>query len=140
MGNRSALIRVPGRGEGRHLEVRAGDAAMNPYLHLAGLLASITDGVERALSMPPEARVDVGHLSDDDAATAGFQRLPGDLGTALDDFEADQVLREAVGPVIAVHYLDVKRFEWATYLERAGVAADSTDVSDWERRTYFGCL
>jgi len=140
IGNRSALVRVPGRGEGRHLEVRGGDAAMNPYLHLAGLLASIADGVERDLPTPPEARVDVGHLSDAEAAAAGFERLPVDLGSALDAFEGDEVLRDAVGPVIATHYVDVKRFEWETYLERSGTAADSIDVSDWERRTYFACL
>ena len=140
MGNRSALIRIPGRGAGRHLEVRGGDAGMNPYLHLAGLLASIADGVERDLAMPPEARVDVGHLSDEDAAAAGFARLPADLASALDALEADDVLRDAVGPVIAAHYLDVKRFEWATYLQRSGLDATSTDVSEWERRTYFECL
>jgi hypothetical protein len=44
------------------------------------------------------------------------------------------------GPVVARHYPGVKRFEWATYLERSGLAADSADVSDWGRRTYFECL
>jgi glutamine synthetase len=140
VGNRSALVRVPGRGAGRHLEVRGGDAGMNPYLHLAGLLASIADGVSRELAMPPEAQTDVGHMSDADAAAAGFERLPSNIAAALDAFEADEVLRAAVGPVIATHYLDVKRFEWTTYLERSGLDAESTDVSDWERRTYFECL
>jgi glutamine synthetase len=140
IGNRSALIRVPGRGSGRHLEVRGGDAGMNPYLHLAGLLASIADGVSRELEMPPEARVDIGHLSDDEAAAAGFDRLPTDLASALDAFEADGELRGALGPVIGPHYLDVKRFEWAAYLERAGLDPAATEVSDWERRTYFECL
>jgi glutamine synthetase len=140
IGNRSALVRVPGRGEARHLEVRGGDAAMNPYLHLAGVLASIADGVSRDLAMPPEARLDVGHLSDDEAAAAGFERLPSNLAAALDAFEADDVLRDAVGSVIAPHYLDVKRFEWATYVERSGLDADSIEVSDWERQTYFECL
>lgn len=140
IGNRSALVRVPGRGTGRHLEVRGGDAGMNPYLHLAGLLASIADGVERDLTTPPEARVDVGHLSDAEAGAAGYERLPSNLLAALDAFEADEVLCAAVGPVVAQHYPDVKRFEWATYLERSGLDADSIDVSDWERRTYFECL
>ncbi len=140
IGNRSALVRVPGRSGGRHLEVRSGDAAMNPYIHLTGLLASIADGVQRDLPMPAEARVDVGHMSDADAAAAGFPRLPADLPAAVDAFEADEVLRGAVGPVIARHYVDVKRFEWDLYRERSGLAASSTDVSDWERRTYFECL
>ena len=140
IGNRSALVRVPGRGTSRHLEARGGDAGMNPYLHLAGLLASIADGVSRDLAMPPEAQVDIGHLPDNEAAAAGFERLPSNLPEALDAFEDDDVLHDAVGPLIARHYVDVKRFEWATYLDRSGRAADSTEVSDWERRTYFECL
>lgn len=140
IGNRAALVRVPGRGAGRHLEIRGGDAGMNPYLHLACLLASIADGVERQLPLPPEARVDVGHLSDAEADAAGFARLPGDLPSALDALEGDEVLRDALGPLIASHYVAVKRFEWDAYLERSGLGSASTDVSDWERDTYFGCL
>ena len=140
IGNRSALVRVPGRGAGRHLEVRGGDAAMNPYLHVAGLLASIADGIERDLPLPAEARVDVGHLTDDEAAAAGFERLPTTLAAALEAFWSDDTLRSAVGPVIAEHYVAVKRFEWSTYLERSGLDAASTEVSEWERRTYFECL
>ena len=101
IGNRAALIRVPGRGAGRHLEVRGGDAGMNPYLHLAGLLAAIADGIERQLPVPLAADLDVGHLSDEEAAAGGFARLPSDLPSALDAFEADGVLRDAVGPTIA---------------------------------------
>ena len=113
---------------------------MNPYIHLTGLLASIADGVERDLPLPAEARVDVGHMADDEAAAAGFSRLPADLAAAVDAFEADEVLRDAVGTVIAQHYVDVKRFEWDLYRERSGLMAGSTEVSDWERRTYFECL
>jgi glutamine synthetase len=113
---------------------------MNPYLHLTGLLAAIADGIERDLPLPAEARVDVGHLSDGEAKEAGFQRLPTDLAVALDAFEADDALRQAVGPIVARHYVDVKRFEWALYLERSGLDAVSTEVSDWERRTYFEWL
>ncbi len=140
IGNRAALVRVPGRGAGRHLEVRAGDAAMNPYLHLTGLLAAIADGVERDLALPPEARTDVGHLSDAQATAAGFPRLPSDLASALAALTEDEVLSAALGPVIAEHYTAVKRFEWGIYLDRSGEEAASRNVSDWERRTYFACL
>ena len=113
---------------------------MNPYLHVAGLLAAVGDGVERELPLPAAADLDVGHLSDEEAATGGFARLPVDLPRALDAFEADDVLLDAVGPVIARHYVDVKRFEWDSYVERSGLPAGSTEVSDWERATYFACL
>lgn len=135
LGNRAALVRIPGRGQGRHLEYRSGDAAMNPYLHLAGLLAAIGDGVERGLEAPPEATVDVGHLADDAAAAAGFPRLPASLPEALEALEADDVLRDALGPVVVPHYLAVKRFEWRSYSTQA--AAGSGEVSDWERATYL---
>jgi glutamine synthetase len=140
VGNRSALVRVPGRGAGRHLEVRAGDAAMNPYLHLTGLLAAIAGGVEHDLALPPEAKTDVGHLTDAQATAAGFPRLPTDLTAALAALTSDAVLGEALGPVIAEHYVAVKRFEQGIYLDRSGQDATSGDVSDWERRTYFTCL
>ena len=140
VGNRAALVRVPGLGAGRHLEVRGGDAAMNPYFHLAGLLAAIADGVERDLELPAEARTDVGHMSDATAAGAGFPRLPSDLAAALAALVADDVLRAALGPVVAEHYVAVKRFEWGIYLDRSGLAPEATEVSDWERRTYFECL
>ena len=139
-GNRAALVRVPGHGTGRHLEVRGGDASMNPYLHLTGLLAAMADGVERGLGSPAEARTDVGHMTDSQAAAAGFPRLPSDLATAIAALTQDEVLIAALGPVIAEHYVAVKRFEWGIYLDRSGLAPDSTEVSEWERRTYFECL
>lgn len=135
LGNRAALVRVPGRGSGRHLEYRSGDAAMNPYLHVAGLLAAIRDGLERGLDAPTEAAVDVGHLSDEDATAAGFPRLPASLPDALDALQADDVLRDALGPVVVPHYLAVKRFEWRSYSAEA--AAATGEVSDWERATYL---
>ena len=137
IGNRSALVRIPGRGAGRHLEYRSGDAAMNPYLHVAGLLAAIRDGVERGLGLPAASDVDVGHLSDGEAAAIGVARLPARLDEALDALAADEVLVGALGPVVTAHYDAVKRFEWDLYLERSGLPPDAIDVSDWERRTWF---
>ena len=72
---------------------------MNPYIHLTGLLASIADGVERELPLPAEARVDVGHMGDDEAAGRRVRAAARDLAAAVDAFEADEVLRTAVGPM-----------------------------------------
>lgn len=139
-GNRAALVRIPGRGEGRHLEYRSGDASANPHLLLTGLLAAIVDGVERALEPPPAADLDVGHLDDDQAHAAGFPRLPDRLSRALDALEADAVLLTALGPVVPAHYLAVKRFELASYLAESGADETTGEVSPWERSTYFGVL
>jgi len=139
LGNRAALVRIPGRGQGRHLEYRAGDGLANPHLLLTGLLAAIGDGLERRLEPPaPAAGIDVGHLADPEARAAGFDRLPDRLTTALDALEADPVLLAALGPVVSAHYLPVKRFELAMYLAESGADEDTTEVTAWERETYFG--
>ncbi len=130
-GNRAALVRVPGPGDGRRLEYRLADATANPYLLATGILAAIDDGLERRLEPPPPATVDVGHLEDDEAFSAGFERLPADPLAALGALDADAVLQAALGPVIADHYPRVKRFE-------AGLAsAAERDAADggaaWHR-------
>jgi len=137
IGNRAALVRIPSPGAGRHLEYRSGDASANLYLHVAGLLAAIADGLDRNAQAPEPVAVDVGHLSDAEAAALGAPRLPSRLDTALDALEADAVLGEAMGPIVVPHYVAVKRFEWASYLAESGLAADDVHVSAWERAAYL---
>jgi glutamine synthetase len=54
--------------------------------------------------------------------------LPDSLGDALDALEADEVLREAMGPQIVDTFLTMKRFE---------VERHRTWVSDWEIDEYL---
>jgi glutamine synthetase len=136
-GNRAALVRIPGRGAARHIEYRAGDASMNPYLHLAGLLAAIADGLDRGLEPVAAATVDIGHLSDGDAAAAGHPRLPDRLSTALAALEADDVILDALGPILPAHFLALKRFELQSFIAETGSEETSTEVTEWERTTYF---
>ena len=49
VGNRTALIRVPGYEKSARVEYRAGDAAMNIYLGTALLLASGLDGIKNKI-------------------------------------------------------------------------------------------
>jgi glutamine synthetase len=112
----------------------------NQYLHLTGLLAAIADGLERAADPPAALQTDVGHLTDAEAAALGATRLPSRLDVALDALEADAVLRQALGEIVMRHYLAVKRFEWASYLDESGLGPDDVLVSDWERTTYLEAL
>jgi glutamine synthetase len=137
LGNRAALVRVPGRGEGRRFEYRSGDASANPYLHVTGLLAAIADGIESETPPPAPIQADVGHWSDSEAALHGVARLPTSLAAALDALERDDVLCAALGEVVVPSYLAVKRFELETYRSAAGRDADSTEVTEWERSTYL---
>src|SRR5579884_1779375 len=50
--NRTSFVRVPAeRGKGTRLEVRAADAAANPYLAITVLLAAGLDGIQRKLEL-----------------------------------------------------------------------------------------
>jgi glutamine synthetase len=140
VGNRAALVRIPSVGAGRHLEYRSGDMGANQYLHLTGLLAAIADGLERGAHPPAALQTDVGHLTDAEAAALGATRLPSRLDVALDALEADDVLAQALGEIVMRHYLAVKRFEWASYLDESGLGPDDVLVSDWERTTYLEAL
>jgi glutamine synthetase len=54
--------------------------------------------------------------------------LPRTLPEALDALQADQVMAEALGPVILPEFLKVKRSELAAY---------NLHVHPWERRMYL---
>jgi glutamine synthetase len=138
VGNRAALVRIPGPGAARHLEYRLGDAAANPYLALTGLLAAAADGLDRSAEAPAPVDGDVGHWSDEACRAAGIDRLPVSLDAALDALAADDVLLSALGPVIAEHYPLLKRFEAATDRDAVGAAAARSDgVTEEERSTYL---
>lgn len=136
LGNRAALVRVPGRGANRRIEYRSGDASSNPYLHLTGLLAAIVDGIRSERRPPDPVAGDVGHWTDEEAGERGVARLPTSLGAALDALERDAVLRAALGPIVDAHYRAVKRFELASYEEQAGPSR-TEEVTDWERAMYL---
>ena len=66
-----------------------------------------------------------------DAATIaakGIRELPGTLGEAIDELEADAVIREALGDHVFNHYVEAKRAEWDEY---------RTQVTDWEVERYL---
>ena len=119
--NRSAMIRIPPeRGRAARLELRLGDASANPYLAIAALLAAAHLGISEGLE-PPDPLEGYGY----DPARA--DRLPGDLGTALDALEADAALADALGKPFVTMFLAYKRHE----LERF-----SRWVTDWEFGEY----
>ncbi len=128
LGNRAALVRIPGLGRRRHVEYRSGDNAANPYLYVCAVLAAGLDGIASGLSLGEPADVDVGHLSVEDARARGLDMLPTSLPEALDAFESDEVLSGALGAVVSAEFLKVKRSE---------LAAFSRAVHEWERDMYL---
>lgn len=125
--NRAALVRVPGSSR-RRIEFRAGDHTANPYLLLTALIAAGIDGLDQELDPGVPASGDLGHLSAAQLASQGISVLPRSAGEALAAIEADQVVRDGLGPVCGPELLRVKRFELARYERQVG---------DWERELYF---
>jgi glutamine synthetase len=124
--NREGAIRIPSRRRGlevesTNLELKPSDPSNNPYLALGGLLAAGLDGIERKLDPGEPTLVDPDTLSDDERARRGIRRLPRSLDEALDALERDEVLRAALGNVLAQAYLGVKRSE-ARAFEGKGIA------------------
>ncbi len=128
VGNRAALVRIPGLGRRRHVEYRSGDNAANPFLYLCALLAAGLDGIRNEMELPAAVDLDVGHLSGAEARARELEFLPTSLPEALDAFEADSVLIDALGPVISTEFLKVKRSELRAY---------ELTVHPWERTAYL---
>jgi glutamine synthetase len=114
--NREGAIRIPSKRRGRemestNLELKPCDPSCNPYLALGGLLAAGLDGMARKLDPGDPALVDPDTIPEVERKRRGIRRLPTSLGDALDALERDEVLRGALGEVLAREYLAVKRSE-----------------------------
>lgn len=138
IGNRSALVRIPGRGPGRRIEYRSGDQSCNPYLHVAGLLATISHAIRHERAPIAPINLDLSMLDEHELQESGARPLPRSVPEALDSLERDGVLAAALGPVILAHYPSSKREEHETYVRET--AGGSSSVSAWERATYLLAL
>jgi len=119
--NRTCLVRtVAGR-----LEWRLPDPSCNVYAAIAATLAAGLDGIERDLSAPAAC--------DDDlyarfaAGAAMPERLPSDLGAALQALTRDPALTRALGEDFCKQFIELKTQEWQAY---------AASVSDWELQHY----
>ena len=101
---------------GLRLENRIPGGDVNPYLALAGMLASGLRGVEQELPLEPPY-VGNAYLSD-------HPKVPSTLREARDLFAASAVAREALGDAVVDHYVNNADVELAAY---------DAAVTDWER-------
>ena len=121
--NKEATIRVPSKRrrlemESTNLEFKPCDPSCNPYLALGGLLAAGLDGIERKLDPGEPLLVDPDTLPEAERRRRGVRRYPTSLGEALDALERDELMRAALGEVLAREYLAVKRSEVRAFRDR----------------------
>ena len=117
--NRSAMVRVPmykpNKGQSTRVEVRTVDAACNPYLAFAVILAAGLKGVEQGYDLPREAEDDVWSLTDKERRALGIELLPRSLLEAIGVAESSELLAETLGEHVYDFFLRNKRAEWEEY-------------------------
>jgi len=120
--NRSCAVRAirSSRPELWRFECRRPGADANPYLALAAVAASAALGIRRSLTPPPPVEGDAYERPD-------LPALPGSLEAALRAFEADDVLRQALGERFSEYYATSRGWELKAWRET---------VTEWERERY----
>ena len=88
------------------------DATANPYIALGALIAAGLDGLDRNLELPEEVTVDPALISEAQRRAGKIDRLPQNLGAALDALRQDSLLMEAMGAELARSYMAVRQHEW----------------------------
>ena len=106
MRSRDDLVRVPsfkpGRESSRRVEYRSPDAACNPYLVFALLLAAGLDGINNELEL-------------DEESNASAAVLPASLNEAIIAAKDSQLARGVLGDLLFEKFLANKRAEWENY-------------------------
>ena len=114
--NRTCSLRVVGHGAGLRLENRLPGGDVNPYLALAGMLASGLRGIDLELPLEPAF---AGNAYESD-----HPRVPTSLRAARNLFTESAIAREILGDAVVDHYTNTADVELAAF----GAA-----VTDWER-------
>lgn len=119
--NKGAMLRALFRegDQASRIENRTPEPAANPHLAIASQILAGMDGIARGLSAP--APVESPYAGE-------AERLPRNLGAAIEAFAASAFWREALGADVTAWLTRIKRAEWDRYL---------ADISDWEQREYF---
>jgi glutamine synthetase len=130
MRNRSPLVRIPDRrGLSTRCELRMPDPSANPYLALTVQLAAGLHGVEHKLPCREPVNRNIFRMSYRDRRKYRIDELPRDLHEALEYFQKDDVIKDALGEHLTERFLEAKREEVAQY---------NLQVSRWEIDSYLG--
>ncbi|WP_376870925.1 type III glutamate--ammonia ligase [Albirhodobacter sp. R86504] len=116
--NRTHMVRVPGPGR---FELRLPDGAVNPYLLQAVIIAAGLSGMKSKAD--PGKRHDIDMYKDGHTVTDA-PKLPLNLLDAIRAYDADEVLKEAMGTEFSNAFIKMKKQEWNSY---------TSFLSQWER-------
>jgi glutamine synthetase len=97
VGNRTALIRVPGYESSVRIEYRGADGAANIYITFALQLAAGMLGIKNNLMPLDQTTEDVSRLSNEERKSRNIHQLPGSLKSALDKIEENSFISDVLG-------------------------------------------
>jgi glutamine synthetase len=113
--NREAAVRVCKNKAGTQasrFELKTVDATANPFMALGAMIAAGLDGLQRNLKLPAEVKMDPALIPEQERLARGIDRLPRNLGEAIEALRNDPVLLAAMGEPLAKSYLAVRQNEW----------------------------
>ncbi len=120
--NRTCGFRLVGHDKSFRVEARMPGADANPYLALAGIIASGMDGIDADLDSP---EVYSGNAYED----RSLPRVPSTMGEAVALFSGSEKARNALSENVHAHLVNFASDELRTF--------EQETVTDWELMRYF---
>lgn len=121
--NRTTALRVlPGSSSSTRLETRVVGSDSNPYLAMAGCLASGLYGIKNKLKLKTPATIGNGYTDKKNGT------LPRNLWEATQAMKESPVAKELFGEEFVAHFAGTREWEWKQFAKV---------VTDWELRRYF---
>lgn len=133
--NPRALVRVPayksGAESAMRVELRSPDAACNPYLAFALMLAAGLEGIKHGMELPDPVEQSAQAMTDAEREKKGIKMLPQSLGEAIAIAQHSRFLKEALGEPIYHSLLENKKIEWNKYC---------AEITNYELEKYLPIL
>lgn len=121
--NRTVALRIlSGNATSCRLETRVIGSDVNPYLAMAGCLASGLYGIRNKLKLSQPATVGNGYRDYSNGT------LPATLIEATEQMKTSAVAKEILGATFVEHFTQTREWEWRQHLKA---------VTDWEIKRYF---
>ncbi|HEX9511000.1 MAG TPA: glutamine synthetase [Puia sp.] len=121
--NRTTALRaLPGGATSTRLETRVVGSDSNPYLAMAGCLASGLYGIRHQLKLTTPATKGSGYADKSKGV------LPKNLWEATEAMKQSTVAEELFGETFTRHFVRTREWEWRQF---------SKVVTDWELKRYF---
>lgn len=121
--NRTTALRaLPGGATSTRLETRVVGSDSNPYLAMAGCLASGLYGIRNELKLTIPATIGNGYADKKNGV------LPGNLWESAQAMKRSAVARELFGDAFVDHFTGTREWEWRQF---------SKEVTDWELKRYL---